>query len=428
MRFNGTAATPTSWSATSITAPVPAGATSGNVVVTVGGIASNGLPFTVPAPAPTLTLLNPTSGVVAMSVTMTGTNFGATQGTSVVRFNGTAATPTSWSATSISAPVPAGATSGNVVVTVGGTASNGLPFTVTQPAPSISSLNPTSGVIGTSVTITGANFGATQSTGTVTFNGTPTTPTSWSATSLVAPVPIGASTGPVVVTVNGLASNPAGFTVTPAASGITLVQHLGKDAGTTQSTTLAFASSNTAGNFIVVAVRAGQVNQVFTVTDTRGNVYRRAIQLNETVDRTSVAIFYAENIGSGPNTVTVSDTLANGTLRMAIMEYSGVAQANSLDVAGSAQGTSTTPNSGQVTTTSNGDLIIGVLTSANPQTVTAGAGFTIQDRVPASPNSKLITEDARQSVAGPIAASGTFSSGDQWGALVVAFKAAAPTP
>ena len=74
--------------------------------------------------------LSPASAAVGTPVTITGTNFGATQGTSTVKFNGTAATPTSWSATSIVAPVPAGATSGNVVVTVGGVASNGVAFTV----------------------------------------------------------------------------------------------------------------------------------------------------------------------------------------------------------------------------------------------------------------------------------------------------------
>src|SRR5438045_140725 len=82
-----------------------------------------------PSPA-SITSLNPTSGVLGTSVTITGANFGATQGTSTVKFNGTAATPTSWSATSIVAPVPAGATTGNVVVTVGGVASNGVSFTV----------------------------------------------------------------------------------------------------------------------------------------------------------------------------------------------------------------------------------------------------------------------------------------------------------
>ena len=131
--IHGAAAIPTSWGATNIVAPVPTGATTGDVVVTVGGVASNGMTFTVTtaSTAPSITSLNPTSGVVSTSVTITGTNFGSTQGTSTVKFNGTAATPTSWSATSIVAPVPTGAATGNVVVTVGGAASNGVTFTVT---------------------------------------------------------------------------------------------------------------------------------------------------------------------------------------------------------------------------------------------------------------------------------------------------------
>src|SRR5207245_475999 len=153
--------------------------------------------FTVTVP-PTITSLSPTSGPVATAVTIAGTSFGATQGSSTVTFNGTTATPTSWSATSIVAPAPAGATTGNVVVTVGGLASNGVSFTVTVP-PSVTSLAPTSGPVGTSVTITGTNFGATQGASTVKFNGTTATPTSWSATSIVAPAPAGATTGNVVV-------------------------------------------------------------------------------------------------------------------------------------------------------------------------------------------------------------------------------------
>jgi len=95
--------------------------------VTVGGVASNGVSFTV---APSIMTLAPTSGPVGMSVTITGANFGAAQGTSTVSFNGTIATPTGWSATSIVAAVPSGATTGNVVVTVAGVASNGVSFTV----------------------------------------------------------------------------------------------------------------------------------------------------------------------------------------------------------------------------------------------------------------------------------------------------------
>src|SRR5260370_6837376 len=95
-------------------------------------------------------------------------------------------------------------------------ASAGVPIKVNNaaPAPSITSLNPGSGVVGTSVTINGANFGATRGTSTVTFSGTATTPTSWSATSIVAPVPNGATTGNVVVTVRGVPSNGSPFTLT----------------------------------------------------------------------------------------------------------------------------------------------------------------------------------------------------------------------
>src|SRR5208283_1116137 len=171
------------------TVPVPSGATTGNVVVTVGGVASNGVNFTVTVP-PSITSLSQISGAVGTPVMITGTNFGATQGTSTVTFNGTAGTPTAWSGTSITVPVPSGATTGNVVVTVGGVASNGANFTVTVP-PSITSLSQISGAVGTPVMITGTNFGATQGTSTVTFNGTAGTPTAWSGTSITVPVPSG---------------------------------------------------------------------------------------------------------------------------------------------------------------------------------------------------------------------------------------------
>ena len=54
-------------------------------------------------------------------------------------------------------------------------------YTVTSgTAPVISRVTPTSGAVGASVTILGANFGRTQGTSTVTFNGVTATPTAWS--------------------------------------------------------------------------------------------------------------------------------------------------------------------------------------------------------------------------------------------------------
>ena len=142
---------------------------------------------------------------------LTGTSFGGSQGTSTVTFNGVKATATSWSDRTIDVRVPTGASSGSVVVTVGGQASNGVAFTVTVPArPWINDLSPPDGVVGTAVTISGVNFG---NTGSVTFNTTYGSPSSWSDTSISVEVPEGATSGPVVVRANGQDSNSVHFLV-----------------------------------------------------------------------------------------------------------------------------------------------------------------------------------------------------------------------
>jgi YD repeat-containing protein len=164
--------------------------------------------ISMPTPIPpTLTNLSPTSGPVNWPVTLTGTQFGASQGSSTVTFNGTAATPTSWGNTSIAVSVPAGATTGPVVVNVGGTPTNGLAFTVIPP-PTLSSVAPTAAHVADVVTITGVNFLASQGSSTVTFNGVSATPTSWNNTTIVTPVPAGATSGNILVTVSGQATNP----------------------------------------------------------------------------------------------------------------------------------------------------------------------------------------------------------------------------
>ncbi len=80
--------------------------------------------------------------------------------------------------------------------------------------PYVSSLSPNYGPAntGTTVTIGGTGFGTTQ--GIVTFNGVQGTVTNWSATSVTATSPTTVTTGYVVVTVGGVASNGLSFTVT----------------------------------------------------------------------------------------------------------------------------------------------------------------------------------------------------------------------
>src|SRR6266581_2670584 len=209
-----------------------------------------------------------------------------------------------------------------------------------------------------------------------------------------------------------------------AASGIALVQHASKDAGTTTISSLAFASPTTAGNWIAVAIRGGlSSSQVFTVVDSNGNTYRQAAQIGFTSSAVTLAIYYAENIKGGANTITVSDTVS-GPLRLAILEYSGVATSNSLDVFATATGTSATPNSGNLTTTTSGDLLLGAVATTNPGAFTAGTGYKIEEFVPAEPNTKLASEDQIQSSAGLASAAVSLSGSDVWGVVLVAFKPA----
>ena len=192
---------------------VPSGATSGPVVVrTSGGQSSAGVTFTVTLPAPVISRLDPNSGLVDASVTIEGSNFGSSSGT--VTFNGTTASTTSWDSDEIQTKVPSGATTGPVVVrTSGGQSSAGVTFTVTLPAPVISRLDPNSGLVDASVTIEGSNFGS--SSGTVTFNGTTASTTSWDTDEIQTSVPSGATSGPVVVrTSGGQSSAGVTFTVT----------------------------------------------------------------------------------------------------------------------------------------------------------------------------------------------------------------------
>lgn len=323
---NGLSATVSSWSDTTVVATVPPGATTGPVVVTVGGYASNGVTFTV---SPAISGLTPNSGAVGNSVSIAGTNFGSTQGTSTVTFNGISATATSWSNTTIVATVPPGGATGLVVVTVGGNASNGVPFAVT---PGISGLAPTSGAVGTSVTITGTNFGATQGTSTVTFNGVMAATTTWSDTTIISPVPAGASNGPVVVKVGSAASNSVGFTVplyintiSPVVGPLnTAVTITGSSFGATQGiSTITFSGTvgtpaSWSDNAITVPVPAGAATGPVVVTNggiaSNGIVFSVSPQINSLSPQTGL-------IGTS---VTISGASFGATQGTSTVTFNGV--------------------------------------------------------------------------------------------------------
>jgi RHS repeat-associated protein len=203
IKFNGTAATSiTSWSNSQIVATVPSGTPTGSgpVTVTVNSITSPAtVNFIVIRPA--LNSLTPPAAQTGGTITLSGSGFGANQGSSTAQFNGVSATVTSWSDTSITAAVPTNATSGPVTVIEDGVTSNGVSFTVLE-ALTITGISTNSGAAGSTLTITGTGFGPSQSNSTMFFYGGATgTVTSWSDTQISATVPVAASTGPVGVSV-----------------------------------------------------------------------------------------------------------------------------------------------------------------------------------------------------------------------------------
>ncbi len=209
--FNGTAAASFRVvSATSITATVGAGSTSGLITVTTpAGTASSATPFLVGLP-PTITSFTPTSGAGGTSVSITGTNFG---GTTQVTLNGTNVESFFVnSATQLTVVLNNDATTGLLAVTTPlGRATSATPFTVPL-VPVITEFTPQQGLAGTVVVVTGRHFsGATQ----VRFGGVAApTFTVNSATQLTATVPAGAITGPISVTTPlGLGVSGGFFTV-----------------------------------------------------------------------------------------------------------------------------------------------------------------------------------------------------------------------
>lgn len=151
---------------------------------------------------PSITSFSPSLGAAGEQITIRGNYF---SGTTSVSLNGLAMDFTVISPTEISVVVPEGATSGLIAVTTpSGTDESSSVFTVTSLTPIVESLSPASGEIGTSVNISGSNFDLAPSNNTVKFNNVVAVVTSATATMLIATVPVGASTGKISVTVNGV--------------------------------------------------------------------------------------------------------------------------------------------------------------------------------------------------------------------------------
>jgi hypothetical protein len=183
-----------------------------------------------------------------------------------------------------------------------------------------------------------------------------------------------------------------------------------------------YSAAETAGDLNVVVVGWNDTTAtVQSVKDSAGNAYSLAIGPTSGAALRQ-SIYYAPNIVSGVNTVTVTFSQAASFPDVRILEYKGV---NAVDVTAGASGNSATANSGAATTKVASELIFGANTVATT-TGAAGSGFT--SRVITSPDGD-IAEDKVVTTAGGNIATATLTSSGPWVMQMVTFSAASgPAP
>lgn len=205
--IGGVSARVVSGTATSLVVVVPATAATGAIVVEPrgGGRATSSASLVVRA-MPTLGSLEPTSGTVGASIRIRGTGFGSDIRAVSVSIGGVAMTVRGVTDTEVTVDIPAGATTGPVSVTTAGLPAvvSGVSLAVLVPV-SLASFAPTSGPVGTEVTVAGAGFSTVLAENRVTLAGAACTTVAASPTELRVRVPA-TSSGPLVVEVSGAGS------------------------------------------------------------------------------------------------------------------------------------------------------------------------------------------------------------------------------
>lgn len=151
--------------------------------------------------------------------------------------------------------------------------------------------------------------------------------------------------------------------------------------GSGNSISLAYASNNTAGNFLALRLTASPSSvTISNCSDTRGNTWE-AVPNATGGSGGYQAIRYAKNVLAGANTVTCTLTGAATFSTLDILEKSGVDRTSPLDQSKLTQqvdpGTGTDAiSSGSVTTTADGELILGATLQVGATVYSASADFS----------------------------------------------------
>jgi hypothetical protein len=215
------------------------------------------------------------------------------------------------------------------------------------------------------------------------------------------------------------------FAALPTKAAISLVQHTNKNCGSGASCALAYSSSPGVNNLLIVVARGGGGTGTtsFTVADTIVNSWTQLTRVDDGTNGTSIGWYVCANASNSAETVTVSIS-PNATIRMAIYEYSGAATSSCLDVQNTGSGTGTAVASTSITPGAANELVLAWGEFNQVETVTVGTNFTLEDQVPAAPNTRMAAEDWIQTTATATTGPMTIGTSTSWTSNVAAFKPA----
>ena len=187
------------------------------------------------------------------------------------------------------------------------------------------------------------------------------------------------------------------------------------------SVSVTYTGPQTAGNLNVVVVGWNDTNAaVNSVTDSKGNVYTRAVGPTMYSTQLSQSIYYAKNVAgaaANSNVVTVQFSAPAVYADIRVVEYAGIDRINPVDVVAVGSGSGTMSATSSVNTTHAKDLIFAANTV---RTITTGPGSGFTSRIITSPDGDIV-QDRSVTSTGSYSASAPMTAGT-WVMQLVAFR------
>jgi hypothetical protein len=206
-----------------------------------------------------------------------------------------------------------------------------------------------------------------------------------------------------------------------------LIQHKSVDASAL-TTSLSFTSNVTAKSTLIAGFRTGGTSQTITVSDNNGNTWGPSADVAPVWISSfgSISCWSAHNANAGATQITVTYATTATTCRLAIAEYDWGGNTGQFDVGTQSNASGNTWDSTSVTTAASAPVLFGFYgNNASDNGVTAGGSFTMEELIPASPNTRAAFEDWLPGTSGTYNATGGQAVNGAWAALIAIYKQAA---